>query len=85
MIRSCRLQKKLTFDLTGCTVKLGPFKLGPFKIGGNKEVEGKRGASPFFIFFFADDDIICAQGKGGGLAMWAKADPDLVLKKGLEL
>jgi hypothetical protein len=55
------LQKKLTFTFERLNLKVGPLKLGPFKIGaGDKKA--------FFLFFYADDDIICAQGKGGYLA-----------------
>ena len=57
------MQKKLTFDLTGLTLKLGPLKLGPFSIGKKDSSDEK--SKPFFIFFYADEDIICAQGKGG--------------------
>jgi hypothetical protein len=80
-----RLQKKLNFDFTGLTIKLGPFKLGPFKIGGKAGSDGEKKQSSFFIFFYADEDIICAQGKAGGIAYWAKAEPDFVVKKGLEI
>jgi hypothetical protein len=47
----------LTFTFERLRLKVGPLKLGPFKIGaGDKKA--------FFLFFYADDDIICAQGKG---------------------
>jgi hypothetical protein len=62
-------------------LKLGPFKLGPFNIGGSKE-EGSR---PFFLFFYVDDDIVCAQGRGGGIALWSKASSKYVLEKGLDI
>ena len=77
------VQKKLAFDLTGLKLKLGPLNLGPFKIGGGSSGSGGKG--PFFLFFYADEDIICAQGASGGIAMWQKATPEMVLKKGLKV
>lgn len=45
----------------------------------------KEGKGPFFNFFYADEDIACAVGRSGGIAMWAKAEPTFVAEKGLVL
>ena len=38
-----------------------------------------------FNFFYADEDLICAMGGGGGIAFWVKADEETVVRKGLEV
>lgn len=78
------MQRKLAFDLTGLKLKLGPLNLGPFNIGGGDKEGGGKGG-PFFLFFYADEDIVCAQGASGGIALWQKATPEMVLKKGLDI
>jgi hypothetical protein len=57
---SLSLQKRLQFDFDSLALKVGPAKLGPFKISTGSDEKKK----PFFVFFYADDDIICAQGRG---------------------
>ena len=79
------LQKKLNFTFANVTLKLGPLKLGPFNAGGSGGDGEKGKQDSFFIFFYADDELICAQGKGGGLAFWRKAEPEFVIRKGLEI
>jgi len=75
-----RAQKKLEFNFDEIAIKLGPFSLGPFAISaGGKDGKGL----PFFLFFHVDQDIICAQGKGGGIALWAKADGPWLLERGI--
>lgn len=74
-----RVQRKLEFTFDRVTLKLGPLKLGPFKRGNS---EGK---TPRFLFFYADDDIIAAQGATGGIAVWAKLSPAQALARGVDL
>eukprot|EP00892_Ulva_mutabilis_P012308 jgi/Ulvmu1/944/UM102_0027.1 len=61
--------------------KLGPFNIGPFNINTSKE-DGKK---PFFKIMYVDDEILCALGRSGGIAMWSKADKAFELEKGLNL
>jgi hypothetical protein len=75
------MQKITSFDMKEVKVKLGPFVLGPFQIPS----QVKDGKGPFFNFVYADDDIICAIGRSGGIAMWAKAEPTFVAQKGLDI
>ena len=42
-----------------------------------KDKTPKPGSNPFFKFVFADDAVIAARGRGGGLALWKKeGDPE---------
>ncbi len=43
----------------------------------------KRGSLPFFLFAYADNDIIVARGRGGGLAYWAATTPAWELENGI--
>ena len=45
---------------------------GGGKIENGDKKAAKPGANPFFKFVFADDTVIAARGRGGGLALWAK-------------
>ena len=36
------------------------------------EVRTPGNSDPFFIWFYADDEIAVAKGKGGGLAYWCR-------------
>ena len=45
---------------------------GGGKIENGDKKAAKPGANPFFKFVFADDAVIAARGRGGGLALWAK-------------
>lgn len=44
---------------------------------------GKSG--PFFLFFYVDEEIACARGKGGGYAVWQRTTPEWDLKAGITL
>ena len=44
----------------------------------------KRGkADPFFVFFYVDESIIAARGRGGGIAIWARTTPGWELSSGV--
>lgn len=40
---------------------------------------------PFFLFFYVDDEIACARGRGGGYAIWQRTREDWELKAGVTL
>lgn len=71
---SFSLKKRiLAFLFEKLKIKIGI--LPPFTINiGKKEDEGRTPANsdPFFIWFYADDEIIVAKGRGGGLAYWCR-------------
>lgn len=69
-----------TFD--NIKFKVGPFKIGPFNIPPQGEKDGKK---PFFRILYVDEDILCALGKSGGIALWSKAPKTLEMEKGLNL
>jgi hypothetical protein len=34
----------------------------------------RAGQQPFFLYIYADDDIVVSRGRSGGVALWARAD-----------
>ncbi|KAH7365623.1 hypothetical protein KP509_18G038300 [Ceratopteris richardii] len=64
----------LTFVFDTLNLKIG--SLGPFKFNVSKEEEKNRAPSsnkdPFFVWHYADEEIIAARGRGGGLAFWCR-------------
>lgn len=70
--------RRLPFTFNTLSIKIG--SLGPFKINigkkddeGRKPGDGKEGSKdPFFTWFYADDEIIAARGRGGGTAFWVR-------------
>jgi hypothetical protein len=70
---------KLSFDFDTLKLRLGPLKF-EFKLK-DKIVDYRFSAKdPFFVFFFVDEDIIAARGRGGGIAFWKKAGRDFDMK-----
>ncbi|XP_078428467.1 microbial collagenase isoform X2 [Wolffia australiana] len=63
--------KKLAFIFESVGIKVGP--LGPLRIslGGDKDKEPDM-KDPFFIWFYVDEEIAVAQGRGGGTAFWCR-------------
>ncbi|XP_008811784.2 uncharacterized protein LOC103722863 [Phoenix dactylifera] len=60
----------LAFIFECVRIKVGPF--GPLQIslgGGEREPSTK---DPFFIWFYVDEEIAVAQGRGGGIAFWCR-------------
>jgi hypothetical protein len=45
-------------------VKVGPLEIG---LGGDSSTK-----DPFFVWFYVDEEIAVAQGKGGGTAFWCR-------------
>jgi hypothetical protein len=42
-----------------------------------------RKALPFFLYAYVDKDIIVGRGRGGGLAVWGRADAEWTVKTGV--
>jgi hypothetical protein len=42
-----------------------------------------RKALPFFLYSYVDKDIIVGRGRGGGLAVWGRADAEWTVKTGV--
>eukprot|EP00891_Asterochloris_glomerata_P000491 jgi/Astpho2/491/Aster-03532 len=78
--------KKLNFDFNKLRLKIGPakkaFKLKPGQFGTKAEADKKAG--PFFLFAYADEDIIVARGRGGGVAFWGRLTAADELRLGIE-
>lgn len=47
----------------------------------SKFTRGKK--DPFFVFFYVDSGLICARGRGGGIAVWARTTPQWELEAGV--
>ncbi|GLJ14218.1 hypothetical protein SUGI_0228250 [Cryptomeria japonica] len=65
----------LAFIFESLNLKFGP--LGPIKINLAKEEDKNRipvTKDPFFIWFYVDEEIAVAQGRGGGTALWCRLD-----------
>jgi hypothetical protein len=69
----------LSFDVTAVGGNLGPWRFGfPLKKGAPATLAGYDAAArkklPFFAYGFADDGMVVARGRSGGLAVWVRAD-----------
>lgn len=76
--------KRLSFDFDTLHLKIGPLKLDiPLKdkIDPAKYVASSK--DPFFIFFYADEEIIAARGRSGGVAFWKRTLPEWELSNGI--
>uniref|UniRef100_A0A1D1Z2M7 Na(+)-translocating NADH-quinone reductase subunit D n=2 Tax=Anthurium amnicola TaxID=1678845 RepID=A0A1D1Z2M7_9ARAE len=63
--------RKLAFIFECLRIKVGPF--GPLQVSlGKQEVREPNTKDPFFIWFYVDEEIAVAQGKGGGTAFWCR-------------
>ncbi|VAH55449.1 unnamed protein product [Triticum turgidum subsp. durum] len=65
-------KKILAFVFERVRLKLGP--LGPLEIplGGGDVGREPSTKDPFFLWFYVDEEIAVAQGKGGGTAFWCR-------------
>ena len=65
-------KKILAFVFERVRVKVGP--LGPLEIGlgGGDTSREPSSKDPFFLWFYVDEEIAVAQGKGGGTAFWCR-------------
>jgi hypothetical protein len=74
--------RKLSFDFDTLTLKLGPAKVSiPLKKKIDAYTPGPK--DPFFLFFFVDDALVAARGRGGGVAFWARTSPQWELENGV--
>lgn len=70
--------RRLSFLFHTLTLKLGPlpefkFNIMPEKDKGRKPGEGAEGRKdPFFVWLYADEEVIAGRGRGGGVAFWEK-------------
>jgi len=81
--------KRLSFDFYSVRLRLGPWSKDFAMKGKKAEEEAKSGGAkkslgPFFLFAYADDDICIARGRGGGVALWARAAGDWQVKAGID-
>jgi hypothetical protein len=64
-------KKILAFIFERVRVKVGPF--GPLEIGlGSGDGREPSTKDPFFVWFYVDEEIAVAQGRGGGVAYWCR-------------
>nr|AML47758.1 hypothetical protein AEX81_00010 [Triticum aestivum]AOZ21502.1 hypothetical protein [Triticum aestivum] len=66
-------KKILAFVFERVRLKLGP--LGPLEIplgGGDDMSREPSTKDPFFLWFYVDEEVAVAQGKGGGTAFWCR-------------
>ncbi|KAJ3694378.1 hypothetical protein LUZ60_009858 [Juncus effusus] len=64
-------KKILAFIFERVKIKIGPF--GPLKIDfGKKDEREPSTKDPFFVWFYVDEEIAVAQGRGGGVAFWCR-------------
>jgi len=77
--------KRLAFDFSTLSLKLLGFRLS-FALkpeGYALPASGKEAAKlPFFLFAFADGDLVVARGRSGGVALWARSAPSWLLENG---
>ncbi|PIA63660.1 hypothetical protein AQUCO_00201183v1 [Aquilegia coerulea] len=61
----------LAFIFEYLRIKVGPF--GPLQISlGQSQDREPNTKDPFFIWFYVDEEIAVAQGRGGGTAFWCR-------------
>ncbi|KAK8916105.1 hypothetical protein KSP39_PZI022294 [Platanthera zijinensis] len=60
----------LAFLFEYLRIQVGPFS--PLEISLGKQEREPNTKDPFFVWFYVDDDIAIAQGKGGGIALWCR-------------
>ncbi|KAF3780866.1 hypothetical protein EJ110_NYTH36846 [Nymphaea thermarum] len=61
----------LAFIFENIRIKVGP--LGPLQIGLGNDKDREPGTKdPFFIWFYIDQEIAVARGRGGGTAFWCR-------------
>ncbi|XP_002969824.2 uncharacterized protein LOC9646259 [Selaginella moellendorffii] len=68
-------KNKLFFIFDSLSFKVG--RLGPFQFAISKKEELDRepgNKDPFFIWFYADEEIVVGKGRGGGIALWVRCN-----------
>lgn len=78
--------KRMQFDFATLSLKLlglqGKFQLKAPGYTLPEQSTKAGGALPFFLFAYADGDLVVARGRSGGVALWARAAPSWVLEAG---
>ncbi|KAL4428255.1 hypothetical protein ABPG75_002344 [Micractinium tetrahymenae] len=76
--------KVLAFDFDTLTLRLGGWTAAlPLKAKLDPSTFRREKSSPFFVFFYVDERVICARGRGGGFAVWARTTPQWELQSGV--
>ncbi|KAI5004316.1 hypothetical protein ZWY2020_031559 [Hordeum vulgare] len=65
-------KKMLAFVFERIRVKLGPLPSLEIPFGGGDMSREPSTKDPFFLWFYVDEEIAVAQGKGGGTAFWCR-------------
>ncbi|VAH71033.1 unnamed protein product [Triticum turgidum subsp. durum] len=65
-------KKILAFVFERIRVKLGPLPPLEIPFGGGAVGREPSTKDPFFLWFYVDEEIAVAQGKGGGTAFWCR-------------
>lgn len=77
-------QNKVGFDFGSVSLKAGPWSL-PITL--KKEVPARydnpASAPGLFVMIYADNRVMVARGKSGGVALWARAKPSWLLANGI--
>lgn len=74
------MQKKIKSTMNEVLLKAGPYDLGPYQKDLSKV---SHLVAPGMLFFYADDELLCAQDKDGGISSWSKIKDTEVIAKGL--
>ncbi|KAG6548626.1 hypothetical protein Mapa_009780 [Marchantia paleacea] len=65
-------KRKLSFFVNFLNLTVGQYGPLRIKLGGKGDDGVPDKDDPFFIWYYADDDIIVAKGRGGGVAYWCR-------------
>uniref|UniRef100_M8B463 PAP fibrillin domain-containing protein n=1 Tax=Aegilops tauschii TaxID=37682 RepID=M8B463_AEGTA len=65
-------KKILAFVFERIRVKVGPLPSLEIPFGGGDKSREPSTKDPFFLWFYVDEEIAVAQGKGGGTAFWCR-------------
>lgn len=79
--------RQLTFDVSTMNIGLGPLKFSiPLKKDAKSIADmdpADRKKLPFFLYSYIDDDTVVGRGRGGGLAVWTRADKEWEARAGV--
>lgn len=65
-------KRKLSFFVNSLNLTVGSYGPLRIKLGGKGDNDVPDKNDPFFIWYYADDEIIVAKGRGGGVAYWCR-------------
>ena len=82
-----RGKRALDFDFYSLGLRVGPFSteldISKGKAGKGYEAFEPAKGGPSFSWAYVDDDIAVARGRGGGLAIWRRADSEFEMRNRL--